>query len=256
MNSLYIAWRSGESAVGRWGPVGKLDRVNEFFRFTYTKGAHMLQGFRAFAGMNDLCAVYESKTLFPLFANRLLAERRSEYKAFLEWSGFDRQSQPDPLAILGVTEGRRFTDSLEVFPCPSPDANGDYVCTFFLHGVRHASESAQRKIVAMQAGATLTLRPEPENPHDAMALAVFHVDTPDGERLGYVPRFLARDAQTLGQTLGTAGTISLKVKRINADAPLQQRVLCLLTCPWPAGFDPFQGEEYQPLVASHSAMAA
>jgi len=254
MNSLYIAWRSGESAVGRWGPVGKLERVNHFFRFTYTKGARMLPGFTAFAGMNDLYEVYESETLFPLFANRLLAERRTEYQAFLEWGGFKRQSQPDPLAILGITEGRRFTDALEVFPCPAPDANGDYACTFFLHGVRHASANAQHEIAEMQSGATLILRPETGNPHDAMAMAVFQADIQDGERLGYLPRFLARDARTLMSE--KSAKIDFTVKRINLDAPLQQRVLCVLNCPWPAGFNPCQSEEYQPLLGTESALAA
>jgi len=75
--------------------------------------------------------VYESNDLFPLFKNRLLKESRPDYEAYLRWSGFDTDNPPAPIVVLGVTEGIRQTDAIEVFPCPVPGADGCYLSRFF-----------------------------------------------------------------------------------------------------------------------------
>jgi hypothetical protein len=123
-NALYVAWRSGADAEGHWGPVGRLEHEGYFYRFVYTRGALTLPRFEPFPGMPHLDRVYESAQLFPVFANRLLSPSRPEYQRFLSWSGFSAADPPDPIALLGVTEGRRATDALEVFPCPAPDVEG------------------------------------------------------------------------------------------------------------------------------------
>ena len=133
--ALFVAWRGGQPHRG-WGPVGRLEHDGGVYRFCYTQGARTLRGFQPFPQMGDLEQVYESEELFPLFANRLLSPNRPEYEAYLRWGGFEPGTQPDPIAILGVTEGKRETDSIEVFPCPAPDADGCYLNKFFLHGLR------------------------------------------------------------------------------------------------------------------------
>ncbi len=66
-----------------WRPVvGELQHDDDLYRFWYTSGARK-PGFRPFAQMEQLDQVYESETLFPLFANRLLSESRPEYEAYL-----------------------------------------------------------------------------------------------------------------------------------------------------------------------------
>ena len=117
MSELFVAWRGDDPQHG-WGPVGRLEYDEGVYRFSYTRGARTLIGFRPFPEMSDLDRIYESNELFPLFANRLLSRSRQEYEAFLLWGGFDPNNPPDPIAILGVTEGIRQTDSIEVFPCP------------------------------------------------------------------------------------------------------------------------------------------
>ncbi len=57
--------------------------------------------------MRQLDQIYESEALFPLFANRLLSASRPEYEAYLRWSGFNADDPPDPILVLGVTEGIR-----------------------------------------------------------------------------------------------------------------------------------------------------
>lgn len=251
-NRLFVAWRSeagaGQTAAG-WRPVGVLERTPAGgYRFAYTKGAQNLPGFHPFPGMTDLNAVYESDELFPIFANRLLNARRPEYRPSLVWSGFDPDNPPDPIALLGVTEGRRQTDSLEVFPCPQPDGNRCYVNKFFLHGVRYMPPAAVDRINRLTPDEPLVMMFDDFNAHDPMAVAVRTSDAEGRFMIGYVPRYLAYDVRLLCQ-LCHPGFIDLRVERLNASAPLQQRVLCRMNSCWPAGFSPCSGENFQPIAS-------
>lgn len=245
-NRLFVAWRSGDANAGRWGPVGVLERApSGGYRFVYTHGARMLPGFHPFPGMPDLNEAYESDELFPMFANRLLNESRPEYKPSLVWSGFDPENPPDPIQLLGVTEGLRQTDSLEVFPCPAPDSEGCFVATFFLHGLRHAGPAAIERVAALKQDEELRAEPENDNAHDANAVGVWTIRS--GElRIGYVPRYLARDFRQLYDQCGP-GFAELRVQRVNGNAPLQQRLLCRLNACWPDDFQPCAGEEFRPI---------
>ena len=243
--ALFVAWRTRDPDHPGWGPVGRLEFDEGLYRFFYTHGANTLSGFQPFAQMDDLEQVYESTELFPLFANRLLSERRPEYDAYLRWGGFEHASPPDPMTILAVTEGQRQTDAIEVFPCPARDANDCYLNRFFLHGVRWAEEAGRKYIAEqLQAGEKLKLVPEPTNTHDSHAVAIYPQHSED--RIGYAPRYLAHDIHILREKCGP-DYITLKVDRINTDAPLQQRVLCQMQACWPLEFEPCKSEAFQPI---------
>lgn len=244
---LYIASRQGEPKAGFWSPVGRLEHEAGVYRFVYTKGAQTLAGFQPFPGMPDLREVYESDTLFPLFANRLLSPSRPEYEAFLVWGGFDPANPPDPLAVLGVTQGLRQTDSLEVFPCPMPDGHGRYLSKFFLHGVRWMHAAAHERIARLQPGERLILSLEIGNPHDADAVSLRTCDVAGRQLVGYVPRYLAQDVRELCGECHPEH-IEVTVERLNAGAPLQQRVLCRMSSCWPEDFTPCAGEAFQPII--------
>lgn len=254
MNSaLFVAWRSGDTSNGRWGPVGRLEHVASGYRFVYTRGAQVLPGFHPFPGMLDLEAVYESEDLFPLFANRLLARSRPEYEAFLVWGGFDPNNPPDPLAVLSVTEGRRATDSLEVFPCPMPDSDGCYTNKFFLHGIRWMPPAAIERIGKLRPGESLGLMPDHNNNYDHQAVAVrTSIEGSDRFWIGYVPRYLASDVRQLCAQCDP-DIIKVTVERVNLDAPLQHRLLCRMRACWPADFRPCAGPEYQ-IVSKESIL--
>ena len=247
MNALYIAWRSGGPEDGAWGPIGRLEHGPRGYRFVYTRGARTLDGFLPFPDMPDLEAVYESDELFPLFANRLLSRSRPEYEAYLTWGGFDPAEQPDPLAVLGVTEGMRQTDSFEVFPCPPPLESRRYSIKFFLHGIRWMPSEARERMSQLAPGAWLGLMADLSNPHDSHAVAVRTDDEGGTMMIGYVPRYLARDIRAMWQR-GPSGPLDLAVERVNANAPFQHRLLCRLDAVLPEGFEPCSGEEYQPLA--------
>jgi hypothetical protein len=250
MNSLFVAWRGDDSQKGAWGPVGRLDYEGGLYRFCYTRGARTVGDFQPFPGMPDLEEVYESNTLFPLFANRLLSPSRPEYEAFLRWGGFDPNNEPEPIAILGVTEGIRQTDSIEVFPCPIPDSEGCYQNRFFLHGIRWRGKEAIERIGLLNPGEELVIVPDPSNPADLNAVGV-HADR-GGIMIGFVPRYLARDVRRL---LGQCGSEYVKafVNRVNPDAPLQHRVLCWMRACWPEGFQPCSDEAFGPIPAAVSS---
>ena len=233
-----------------WRPVGRLEHDGELYRFWYTAGARK-PGFRPFPGMDSLEQVYESEELFPLFANRLLPKSRPEYDAHLRWSGFDPCDSPEPIVVLGVTEGIRQTDAVEVFPCPSPDADGCYFNKFFLHGIRWMAPEAIERINDLQKDEQLTLIPEPENVYDPRAVAVWTKTSPT--QIGYVPRYLAAEVGNLAQGCGP-DFIEVYVARVNRDAPLQNRVLCRMHACWPDAFQPCSGEDFEPIpddVATH-----
>jgi hypothetical protein len=228
-----------------WRPVGRLEHDGDLYRFWYTAGARKT-GFRPFTQMEQLDQVYESEELFPLFANRLLSESRPEYEAYLRWSGFDIDNPPDPIVVLGVTEGIRETDAVEVFPCPAPDAEGCYFNKFFLHGIRWLPDATIERIGKLQEGERLKLMLDLQNEHDPQAVAL---RTETGRmQIGYVPRYLAHDVWQLVHQCDV-DFIEMYVARVNRDAPLQNRVLCQMRACWPDGFQPCSGEDFQPIPA-------
>ena len=252
--SLFVAWRAGGPDDGHWGPVGRLDRNGSGYRFSYTKGAKTLRGFSGFPEMENLDAVYESEELFPLFANRMLDVSRPEYDAFLAWSGFENESPPDAIAILDVTEGRRVTDSIEVFPLPMPGADGAYISTFFLHGIRWIPEPAHARIERLQIGERLGLTFDMSNHHDRAAVSVYTVGQHDRYHIGFVPRYLAREMRRLIEQAGRE-LVEISVARVNLDAPTQQRLLCRVRAFWPDGFRPCSDNGFE-RVGQSSASAA
>lgn len=251
MNSLFVAWRPAAEIDG-WRPVGRLEHDGHLYRFWYTRGAAR-PGFRPFPQMDRFHQVYESEELFPLFANRLLSESRPEYEAYLRWSGFDADRPPDPIVVLGVTEGIRQTDAVEVFPCPLPDGEGCYFNKFFLHGLRWLPATAMERIGQLAEGERLKLMLDLQNSYDRQAVAV----RTESQRMqiGYVPRYLANDVWQLVQKC-EVDFIELSVDRVNLDAPLQNRVLCRMNACWPDGFQPCSGDDFSPIPLGLPASCA
>jgi hypothetical protein len=245
MNALFVACSPGKPEHSGWRPVGRLMHDGQLYRFCYTGGARK-PGFRLFRGMENLDQVYESEDLFPLFANRLLSESRPEYEAYLRWTGLDVSNPPDPIVMLGITEGIRQTDAVEVFPCPVRDALGCYINRFFLHGIQWLPPAAVQRIGSLIAGERLRITLDVQNEYDPQAVAVR--TEPEPTLIGYVPRYLARDVWRLVERCGVQ-SIELEVVRVNRDAPVQNRLLCLMRSCWPAGFEPCSGEDFVPIPA-------
>lgn len=247
MPQVYIAWQDPETRS--WFPVGSLQRIGGRYRFVYTKGALESHWFVPFGGLPKLDVVYESESLFPLFANRLISSSRPEYKDFLRWLNLVDEGA-DPLQILSLTGGRRETDSLIVYSKPEPTSDGRYEVDFFCQGIRYYPGAVER-VGCLDSGEQLYLMPDPQNPHHACAVALRTEDPP--VFVGYCPRYLARDFLRL---LEGSGEVQVTVVRVNQDAPIQQRLLCHLSSDWLAGFESCSGSAYEPIPELASEQVA
>jgi hypothetical protein len=240
--TVFLAWQSPTESRA-WYPIGRLDAVSAAgpFRFCYVRGAEKARqeaGLQPLISFPDFGRRYESDQLFPLFRNRLLSPEREEFVEYLESLDL-RPDEADPLEILAVSEGRRQTDTLEVFPKISVGEDGAFHCRFFLHGWQHVSTAAQRRIDDLSSGAELRVAIEMNNP--ATGLAV-QMQTPDYEMVGWAPRYLVVD---LVRAIRESYTdIRAEVVKVNpSPAPSRQRVLVEMTGKWPSQFEPMSGDD-------------
>ena len=77
------------------------------------------------------------------------------------------------------------------------------------------------------------------NDHDAVSL---RTDDPTA-MLGYVPRYIAKDARNLLNS--SYENFSIKVERLNLDAPIKYRVLCKMISKWPEAFSACSDEDFK-----------
>lgn len=242
MKALFVAWQDTKSR--RWAPVGRLTHEDGVYRFVYTRGAEAMPDFRPFGVMKDLHSAYKSEQLFPIFANRILAKNRPEYGDYLKWLGLS-EARYDELEELARTGGLRATDSLELFPCPEPTAGKNYEVYFFCRGLRHLHAENQERARQLKPGERLYLMQDLQNPHDSMAL-LMRTEEPI-TLVGYAPRYYSAEFTQLIKSTGS-DQVKIMVEQVNLDAPIQYRVLCKLTSPWPTNFSSCATSEFQSLA--------
>lgn len=249
---VFLAWQDPERRS--WHPIGRLQTNGRRFVFVYTRGAIEAQKagrFAPLAAFADLHRVYQSTTIFPLFANRLMPTSRPDYANFLRWLDVSAHDAA-PLVILARSGGQRATDTLEVFPCPEKTADGAYETRFFVHGLRHMPKESAQRAERLKPGDQLLLMSDFQNPFDANALALRTTETSPGDLhlLGYCPRYLR--GELLKLMTGSPNPPRVTVERVNlSPAPVQFRILCHLRMKWADGFAPFTGDEYQPIVGDY-----
>lgn len=239
MKALFVAYQDTDSR--QWTPVARLTHDGKFYHFAYTHGAKNLPNFVPFGRMSELDAEYVSEQIFPLFANRLLPKSRPEYKDYLNWLGLSDVDH-DALEELARTGGLRATDTLELIPCPEPTNTNQFEVYFFCRGLRHLPADSQDRSLNLAKGEKLYLMPDIQNDSDSTAL-MLRTDDPLSV-IGYVPRFYSAEFSRLIELVG-AKTPKVTVEKVNADAPIQYRVLCKFSAPWPAQFQPCETGLYE-----------
>ncbi len=246
--TLFLAWQDPNTRS--WFPVGRLrQRPQGGFAFAYTKGARAAReaGFDYINGFDSFEKVYESDELFPLFANRLMRASRPDYPEYIQ--RLKVAEDADEMAVLARSGGRRLTDAFEVFPLPLPDEKGRYHVHFFAHGIQYLGSKAQDAAEALPANAPLFLMRDSQNPKDADALLM---RTKLFVSVGFCPRYLLKDVNDLLER--EAKDVCVIVEQINPPpAPIQQRILCSLTAPWPKDFQPCNDEPFQLIVSAEHA---
>jgi hypothetical protein len=240
---LYVAWRRPEGLIV---PVGRLTQRSEpdgstDFRFVYLKGAERNEEFPGLPGLLDRYQVHESHTLFPVFANRLMPRERADYGSYVEQ--LDLTVEADPFEVLGRSEGVRATDRIEVFPAAERADDGRLCTLFFARGIRHL-EGASESVDGLRQGDELTLVPEPDNEVNPRAMLL---NTRTGAGVGWAPDYLLDLLHELGDLNEEPPAITVEHVNPATVAP-HLRLLCRLAAPWPAGYEPFTGPDFQPLT--------
>jgi len=242
--AIFLAWQDPASRA--WFPIGKLTcESGKVYRFVYTQGfedAQRQAGLTPLIGFAEVHQVYESTDLFPLFANRIMSRSREDYQSYLERFALPEEGA-STLALLARSQGRRSTDSFEIFAHPlahGPGGEPRYEVDCLVHGIRHMPAAAAARAEALVPGERLLLMPDPHNPEDPRAVAL---RTEDKVLLGYVPRYYCADLAAL---FAAGVRAEVRVLRTNpAPTPIQQRVLVHLEAPWPLERAPFCQPEYQ-----------
>jgi hypothetical protein len=186
---------------------------------------------------------YRSKELFPLFYNRIISERRPDFKNYLNWLNINIR-EFSQLKMLGLTEGIKPTDHLEFFQCPVKSPGNKYRVLFMMHGLQYFPKHVIERVNELKIDERLYLVPDPQNTFDKNAIMIRTGDPVFS--IGYCPRYLSRDFYKLLKDDNVA-EIKLSVKKVNKDAPLGFRLLCEIIAPWPNEFRPCDHEDFEPI---------
>ena len=239
---LFVSWRDESGSIH---PIGLLRRrtgaSGDSYAFSYLKGAEHLDGFEALPGLQDLHALHQSPTLFPVFSNRVMPRSRPDYDLLA--SRLDLSGDADPFEVLARTGGRRATDRIEVFAEPRLMGDERSCVVFFARGIRHVTGAADA-VGQLRSGERLVLVDDTTNAHNPRAIVL---RASDGQQIGWVPDYLVEHIHELRQ-LNHAEPV-VEVEHVNdlSVAP-HMRLLCRLSAPWPEGYRPFSGPEFQTLA--------
>lgn len=239
--------------------IGLLSRnLCGVYGFEYIANVLTIEDFLPLVGFPDLNLRYESATLFPLFAQRVMDPRRPDYTRFISSIGLS--DAPSPWEQLTHSGGRRAGDTLQLLPVPTPVEGtlGSWEVEFLVHGMRHIAgkartlrdqkvvvsrESQEHSLAALQAGDELALVPEPGNTVNDKAIVLA---TGSGVPLGYVPDVFTEDLSKLPHE-----NIRCSAEVVNdASAPWHMRMVAKLVCEVPENFAFFSSPVWQPLTNS------
>lgn len=219
MKKLYVAHQDSESR--EWIPVAVLEETEVGYELRYTMGASRCIGFSGFGRMSELDRAYLSPELFPFFANRLISRARPEFESYMRWVGLPPERLNDPMSILAVTGGVRATDAYELFSSPA-SVDGKLGFDFFVRGIRYLPGLTLSLLAEDLIGSSLRLMLDVQNEKDSSAVLLR--TEKNMVIVGYTPRYYCSGILDLLTMDGVE--LSITVKRVNMDAPLDMRVLC------------------------------
>ncbi|GAA4873859.1 HIRAN domain-containing protein [Ferrimonas pelagia] len=170
----------------------------------------------------------------------MIPKRRPEFAAMLNWSDM-HYSDYDPLELLSISGGEKKTDNFRIVKLPTETVDHKYKIKFFVSGVAYLSSLAKEDISNLNSDSALTFDFESDNGSDKNAVAIIKVK--GNVKIGYYPKYLNEDLRALYNT-EVRDSIEVKLLKVNSDAPEQYKILCEMTCDWPADFYPFQSGKF------------
>lgn len=235
---LVVTWQHPESRSIQ--PVGVLSCDTESFAFSYLAAARHVPDFQPFLGFGDVDRRYESPTLFPFFAQRVMRPSRPDYGPYLH--SLALAADADSWQILARSQGARVGDTTRVFPEPEVTDSGRTRHTFFVNGVRHAlrdDPAAERSLSALRVGADVQLHDQPDNPINQLAI---QVATSEAVVLGWVPDVLLDYVAIAREVCEPSVTVTM----VNGmDVPSGFRLLVTLEGRVPDGYEFFSGNRWE-----------
>jgi hypothetical protein len=235
---LFVSWRD---SGGRVGPIGRLARhrseAGGSYSFTYLRTAAQLSGFEPLPGLPVLHERYESRHLFPVFANRVMPPSRPEFGALA--ARVDLPGEVDPFEVLARSGGRRATDRIGVFSGPERTADGSSCVLYFAQ-----ADGGSMAVNGLRPGDKLSLVDEPRTERTHLALAI---ETSGGRQVGWLPDYLCAHVHEMRELDGEE-PLSRVVRVNSSDAPSHHRLLCRTIAPWPDGYAPFSGLDFRSLA--------
>lgn len=221
-NYLLLIWKDPETR--RNFSVGKLTKSTKY-TFEYCSEYTHAETY----GWSKLDAfpddkVYESETLFPIFASRLPDKKRRDINRILEKYEL---VEFDEFELLRKSEARLPIDTYS-FIDPIFSDEQTIQRDFFIMGVRHHAPCEGKDcslLPNISIGDELIFEKEPENEFDVNAIKV---QTYDDEVLGYVPRYYNK---AILERLNKNMTYSCKIIDINLSQGCSECIKVRLNMP-------------------------
>ena len=247
--TLFLAWHPPQVSHVQTQPVtiGRLDYDGTNYTFQYTAGIEETNA--PFAGVVEFpnrSTTYSSKSLFPLFANRLMSPSRKDFPESLEKLGLPKGATP--MTILGRSAGRKATDRFRVFPYPERTSEG-FRAQFFLENSKSNAEMAvvpdKHAMLFHSNDFGLSMTGSQSD---------MTVQSSNGISMGQIPGYYAREFRSL---LKSQHRLDFEILQVNAPSNrwAPNVVLVEVTGQWPEEWTPFESGEYEPLAAKVSPVA-
>lgn len=219
---LYLIWKNPVNR--RNYEVGKLTRGDEYkFEYSNEYKQALEDGWELIQAFPEVKEYY-SKELFPVFSSRLPDRKRRDIQAVLNKYGLEEY---DGYELLRKSGGRLPIDTYEFIDPIFPE-DITVQREFYVVGIRHAS-GCEGKVCTTKRELTLytdlMLYLEPDNLYDANAVLV---ETQQGARLGYIPRYYS---EGVADRLRKHMTYKCSVIEVNEEMNCQNCVKVKLLMP-------------------------
>lgn len=206
---LLLVWQGPEESSRARHVVAELLRAPDGeTRLRYLEGTESLEqaqaeGFVNFPAFRKLGREYDQGVV-ETFMRRLPPRSRGDYARYLEQFRLQPGTKISDFALLACTGAKLPSDGFSILN-PLSDLTAPSEVLLEVAGFRHTSELP---LDAISVGMRATLEPEPDNPHDANAVAI----RADDKKIGHVPR---PQAAAIGDWLRNERPLQAHVERIN-----------------------------------------